>query len=190
MRHDACFQIVADRPCRDTAKVFIHVDVTAQERVHIHFQAGFHVRILTVRKRCYKEMNFDQFAGLSIDVVHVGAGPVNFAAFSRFMADPARQVVLEHVFGVAFVELCLSHGDCSPGSAFFYVLIVKELQRDTGFLQFFVNVFVVRGLEHHLFLMFIRIDDAVHLIFSEIPHICIMDPFFVGDAENLADRVP
>ena len=139
---------------------------------------------------CYKEMNFDQFAGLSIDVVHVGAGPVNFAAFSRFMADPARQVVLEHVFGVAFVGLCLSHGDCSPGSAFFYVLIVKELQRDTGFLQFFVNVFVVRGLEHHLFLMFIRIDDAVHLIFSEVPHICIMDPFFVGDAENLADRVP
>ena len=51
------------------------------------------------------EMNFDQFAGLSIDVAHVGAGPVNFAAFSRFMADPARQVVLEHVFGVAFVEL-------------------------------------------------------------------------------------
>ena len=49
---------------------------------------------------------------------------------------------------------------------------------------------VVRGLEHHLFLMFIRIDDAVPLIFSEVPHICIMAPFFVGDAENLADRVP
>ena len=190
MRHDACFQIVADRPCRDAAKVFIHMDVAAQKRVHIHLQAGFCVRRLAVRKRCHKGMNFDQFAGLSIDIVHIGAGPVDFAAFPRFMADPVRQVVLKHVFGLAFVEFCLSHGERSPGSAFFYIFIVKELQRDTGFLQFSVDVFVVRIREHHLFLMFIRIDDAVHLIFSEVPHICIMDPFFVGDAENLADRVP
>ena len=77
----------------------------------------------------------------------------------------------------------------SPGSAFLYVFIVKDLQRDTGFLQFSVDVFVVRGSEHHLFLMSNWIDESVHLIFSEVPHICIKDLFFVGDAEDLADRV-
>ena len=32
-----------------------------------------------------------------------------------------------------------------PRAVHFYVLIVKELQCDTGFLQFFVNVFVIRA---------------------------------------------
>ena len=110
MRYDACFQIVTDRPYRNTAEEFIHMDVAAQERVHIHLQAEFCVRILDARKRCHEEMNFDQFAGLGIDVVHVRARPVDFAAFSRFMADPARQVVLKHVFSVALIELCFSMG--------------------------------------------------------------------------------
>lgn len=80
-------------------------------------------------------MDFDQFAGLRIDVVHVGDGPVNFIAFFQLMTDPACQAVLDRVSDVSFVELCLSHGDRHLRCAFFNAFVVKKISVTLAFFS-------------------------------------------------------
>ena len=68
MLYHAGFQVVANRPGRNAAEVFIHVDMGAQERIHFHIRTGFHVRILTVWKRCYEQINRNDLSCFPDDI--------------------------------------------------------------------------------------------------------------------------
>ena len=48
MGHDACLQVVADEACGHTAKVLVHMDMGADEGIHLHVPAGLYIGILAV----------------------------------------------------------------------------------------------------------------------------------------------
>ena len=70
MGHDACLQVVADEACGHTAKVLVHMDMGADEGIHLHVPAGLYIGILAVWQGRHEQIDFHGFPCCRIHIFH------------------------------------------------------------------------------------------------------------------------
>lgn len=106
------------------------------------------------------------------------------------MVEVVGQLIGCGVVGITLVELCLPHGDLACGLAFFNIFLMEQFQGHTCFLQFLMDMWVVRITVHCLIGMLFRIEKLVRRRLVKVPDILKMDPLLVSNAEHITDRVP
>lgn len=183
-------EIIADSPGGNSAEVFIHPDMAAQESVHLHVPSWFDIRILTVWKNADEKIDSDQIACRCIDIVHCGSRPVNLGGVTWLMLKMVGKAVLYRVLAIAITVFRVAHRYCVLGFTFVLVLLPEELECDTYLSELPVHVFVIGIPLHGLFRMLVWIKHPVNLVIIKVGDIGITDALLIGDMKNIADGVP
>ena len=71
--------------CGHAAEVFVHTDMTANERIHLHVETGFDIRILAVWQRTNEQVHSDDLACIPIQIMHGRSGTSDFTPFPELM---------------------------------------------------------------------------------------------------------
>ena len=108
---------------RHATKELIHMYMTAEPRVLLHIKAWFYIGILAIWKCCYKQINFYNFACLSINISHSWTAPINFAPDSRFMCQVIGKGFCGYKCTVIFAKFRITYRyftfGFTPGFVFF-----------------------------------------------------------------------
>ena len=190
MRHYARFKVVTYGPCRNAAKVFIHVDMTPDKGVHLHVEARFDVGILAVGERPNKQIDLDQFAGAIVYIVHGRAGPIYFCSFSRLMLKMIGEPVGDGEFGIPLIELSLTHGNFAVTLTAFNVFLMEKLECNANPFQFLMYMLIVRISVHGLVRELLWIEETIDLGVFKGADIFVAYALLVSDVEHFTDRVP
>ena len=145
MLDNAGFQVVAHSPGWNAAEILVHVYMAAQKSIHFHVLTAFHVGILAVWKRAYKQMNRHNLAGFSDHVGHGFAGPVNFYFLAGLVVNVIRQTLGEHEVLISVVEFRPANRQRPFGLALGLIFIPEQAKRHTDAFQFLMYFLVIRG---------------------------------------------
>jgi len=198
VQHNLAFARVADNTHPEIialdadgrpAKIGKHVHVALEPGVLHHIEAGFHVRILAVRKRGDKQIYRDDFPCFLVNQRHRGSAPVHFTDDARFVEKMTGQAVFGHIVRISFAELGIAEGDGLVLETGVLVFIPQKFQIDPGLLELGMDIVVVRNLVETFFSMLIRVKHPVGFLIGLVPDVIIRYAEPVGNPADVAYRV-
>ena len=144
VRNNACFQIVALQDTRNAAVIPESVHVSGDPALLIHGKERFHVGVPAVRQRRDKHVRRNRFTGIRVDDRRGISRPVHLHDLAGLVVQVHRRVGFNCVVTVMLFELRQLIRQFAFLSALLAVFEPQEIQRDAVFLQFLVNVLIVR----------------------------------------------